>query len=195
MPTPERGQGEVHQESRHMSTRYDPNHKAAAMVVLERNRGDIQTTAHQTGIPDRTLRTWRGSILPYLPPPPPDARQQPAELPAFESDLDALAFIRQNILGELSRLSASLQYDSGFFTPYQRALVLSQLMDKLLKPDVHLEPYTPREQQKIRIEFVDEQGNVHDKMPDSDDPEDYEFRYDDEWGDDAADDNHDNHPA
>jgi hypothetical protein len=121
------------------------------MVVLERNGGDIQATAHQTGIPDRTLRAWRGSILPYLPPPPPDSRQKVAELPAFDNDLDTLAFIRQNILGELSRLSASLQYDSGFSTPYQRALVLSQLMDKLLKLDVHLKPYVPREKQTIRI--------------------------------------------
>ena len=158
-----------------MPFKYTPDQHAAAMVVLERNRGDIRATAHQTGIPDRTLRAWRGSILPYLPPPPPLSRQNTAELPAFENDLDTLAFIRQNILAELSRLSASLQHDSGFSTPYQRALVLSQLMDKLLKLDVHLKPYVPQEPQKIRIEFVDEQGNVHDKLPGDPDDEEYEI--------------------
>jgi hypothetical protein len=123
-----------------MSNAYNSDHKAAVMVALERNGGDIEVTARQTGVPVRTLRDWRGKVLPYLPPPPPSARQSLAEVPAFADDLEALVFIRQNIIGELSRLSASLQYDPGFSTPYQRALVMSQLMDKLLKLDLHLRP-------------------------------------------------------
>ena len=176
-----------------MKTQYSAAQKAAIMTLLERNGGNVTLTAQQTGIPYRTIYDWQREMLPLLQQYAPQSIPKAVETPTFENDLDALAFIRQNILGELSRLSASLQYESGFSTPYQRALVLSQLMDKLLKLDVHLKPYTPHEQQKIRIEFVDEQGNVHDKLPDNDDPEDYEFRYDDLWHGD--DDNDDNPPA
>ena len=112
---------------------YTTAQKTAAMTVLERNGGNIQLTAQQTGIPYRTIYDWQRDMLPMLEQYAPASARPPTEMPTFENDLDALAFIRQNILGELSRLSASLQYDSGFSTPYQRALVLSQLMDKLLK--------------------------------------------------------------
>jgi hypothetical protein len=144
-----------------MSNRYLPDQKAAAMALLERNRGNIQVTAQQTGIPDRTLYDWQGDILPYLqqyaPPSPPAS-----ETPVFEDDLDALAFIRQNIINELSRLSASLQHDAGFSTPYQRALVLSQLMDKLLKLDGHLRP----------LMEDDEEWELSDDVEEVDDEED-----------------------
>ena len=53
-----------------MSTRYDPNHKAAVMVMLERNGGDLLATVQQTGVPLRTLRDWQRDIFPYLSPPP-----------------------------------------------------------------------------------------------------------------------------
>jgi hypothetical protein len=137
-----------------MPSRYHPDHKAAVLVVLERNGGNMKATSRQTGIPVRTLRHWRGDILPYLPPPPTPRRQQIAEVPAFQDDIEALSFIRQNIIAELSRLSASLQYDSGFSTPYQRALVLSQLMDKLLKLDLHLKPYAKAEDEGNEIILV-----------------------------------------
>jgi transposase-like protein len=42
-----------------MSNRYTADHKTAAMVLLERNRGNIRMTAQQAGVPERTLREWR----------------------------------------------------------------------------------------------------------------------------------------
>jgi hypothetical protein len=94
-------------------------------------------------------------MLPLLQQYAPNPIPKAVEMPKFENDLDALAFIRQNILGELSRLSASLKDDPGFSTPYQRALVLSQLMDKLLKLDVHLKPYMEEEVEYIAYERED----------------------------------------
>ncbi|MEO8611942.1 MAG: hypothetical protein ABI690_28850 [Chloroflexota bacterium] len=172
-----------------MPHKYPPDQKTVALILLERNLRDFSRTSQQTGISRSTLHAWDSDIQAYIQETPTLVRQ-PAELPVFENDMDALAFIRQNILAELSRLSASLKDDPGFSTPYQRALVMSQLMDKLLKLDLHLKPYTPREQQKIRIEFVDEQGNVHDSLPYTDDEDDMEYAYDNLWhGDDAAADN------
>jgi transposase-like protein len=119
---------------------YPPDQKTAALVLLERNQGNVQLVAEQMGIPESTLYEWSRSIRQWLGQNPLTA-PPPIELPTFNDDLEALSFIRQNIITELSRLSASLQYDPGFSTPYQRALVLSQLMDKLLKLDGHLKPY------------------------------------------------------
>ena len=177
-----------------MPRKYPPNQKTVALILLERNLRDFSRTSQQTGISRSTLHAWDSDIQAYIQETPTLVRQ-PAEVPVFENDLDALAFIRQNILGELSRLSASLKDDPGFSTPYQRALVLSQLMDKLLKLDLHLKPYTPREKQTIRITGDPEW--MYD-----DDEDDYEYRpvidrvgdpqgmSDNLWhGDDAADDN------
>jgi hypothetical protein len=127
-----------------MSTRYSSEAVAAVMVLLERNRGDVQRTADQTGVPDRTIYRWQRQVLTqlrrYTPLSPQTAEGMSMDVPVFENDLATLSFIRQNIINELSRLSASLKDDPGISTPYQRALVLSQLMDKLLKLDGHLRP-------------------------------------------------------
>jgi len=144
-----------------MALRYPPNQKAAVLALLDRNRGNVPLTAQQTGIAVRTLYNWQCNVLPYLqqytPPVP-----RPAETPAFASDLAALAFIRQNIIAELSRLSASLQYDPGFTTPYQRALVMSQLMDKLLKLDLHLQPYMDDDEEMELSDDVEEVDDEED---------------------------------
>jgi hypothetical protein len=145
-----------------MSNRYTPDHKTAAMVLLERNRGNIQMTAQQAGVPERTLQAWQGEIRPYLQQFFPANVSPAGDTPAFANDLEALAFIRQNMIGELSRLSASLQHDAGFTTPYQRALVMSQLMDKLLKLDLHLRPYMDD----------DEEMELSDDVEETDDEED-----------------------
>ena len=47
-----------------MSTRYHPNQKAAVMVILDRNRGDIRATALQTGVPINTFATGSTTVTP-----------------------------------------------------------------------------------------------------------------------------------
>jgi transposase-like protein len=140
-----------------MSNRYESNEKAAAMALVERNRGNVQLTAQQMGIPERTLQSWLIDIRPYMHQFAPAREVSTVETPVFKNDLEALAFIRQNIIGEVSRLSASLQHDTGFSTPYQRALVMSQLMDKLLKLDLHLRPYIEDDNDDWMEGFADEE--------------------------------------
>jgi transposase-like protein len=135
-----------------MSNRYESNEKAAAMALVERNRGNVQLTAQQMGIPERTIQSWLMDIRPYMHQFAPAREASAVETPVFANDLEALAFIRQNIIGELSRLSASLQHDAGFSTPYQRALVMSQLMDKMMKLDVHLKPYMQETEEIVVFE-------------------------------------------
>ncbi len=144
-----------------MPRKYSPDQKTAALIQLERNGGNIPLTAGQTGISENTLYAWQRTIRVFFqqnPLPP----QNPAESIAFHDDLSALAFIRQQIMNEMVRLSSSLQYDSGFSTPYQRVLVLSQLMDKLMKLDIHLKPYTEEEVQYVLSDDVEEEPDDYD---------------------------------
>jgi hypothetical protein len=124
-----------------MPRKYSSVQKAAALVQIERNNGDIPYTSSQLGIPVRTLREWNGGIQAWLLPRTPPRRQNPGVIPAFSNDVETLTFIRQQIMDELLRLSVSLKEDPGHSTPYQRVLVLSQLMDRLMKLDTYLQPY------------------------------------------------------
>ncbi len=151
-----------------MPRKYTPDQKTAALVLLERNFRDFSLTSRQTAISKSTLYDWDSAIQAVFQETTPRVRQ-PAELPGFENDLDALAFIRQHIMDEMVRLSSSLQYDSGFSTPYQRVLVLSQLMDKLMKLDQHLQPYTAEEIQYVLSDDVEEE------------PDEYNPEFDDEY--------------
>jgi transposase-like protein len=132
-----------------MPRKYSPSEKADALAHLHRT-GNFPMTALQTGISERTLYTWRQQefLQQTL------QQQKPApllqkELPVFEDDLDALAYLRQQIMTELVRLSSNLQDDTGFTTPQQRALILTQLIDRLIKLDEHLKPYEPSEMYRL----------------------------------------------
>jgi hypothetical protein len=132
-------------ETSHMPYKYSPEQKAAAMVRLERNHGDLHRTAAQTGVSIRSLYEWSCSIEAWLLQHTPLDVQDTAVFPAFENDLDSLSFVRKQIMEEIVRTSASLKNDTGITTPYQRVHVLSQLVDKLMKLDDHLRPYKPAE--------------------------------------------------
>ncbi len=126
-----------------MANHYHPDHKAAIMVLLERNGGDFAATAQQTAVPERTLRRWHGQISPHLRQYPP-LRTNSAEemsIPTFDNDIDTLKFVRHQIMDEVTRVAASLNNDTTITTPYQRTLVLTQLLDKIMKLDTHLKPY------------------------------------------------------
>jgi hypothetical protein len=151
-----------------MPRKYSFAQKAAALVQLERNRGDVAYTASQMAISVRALRDWNGEIQAWLLPRTPPQRQNPGIIPAFKDDLETLAFIRTQIIDEMLRLSVSLKEDPGHATPYQRVIVLSQLMDKLMKLDQYLKPY-----EEVEIRYV---------LSDDVEPEDDEF-----WPEDAED--------
>jgi hypothetical protein len=143
-----------------MPYKYSPEQKAAAMVRLERNHGDLHRTAAQTGISIRSLYEWSCSIQAWLLQHTPLDVQDTAVFPAFENDMETLAYVRQQIMDEMVRLSSALKSDTGISTPYQRVLVLSQLVDKLMKLDLHLRPYAPSES-VVRVIRVDKMGGEH----------------------------------
>jgi hypothetical protein len=133
-----------------MPQKYTPDQKTAVMVLLERAGGNVPLVSQRTGIPVRTLYNWQCQLLPHLQQYAPFV-PNPAETLAFDDDLSALAFIRKQIMDEMIRISSSLKNDNGITTPYQRVLVLSQLMDKMMKLDLHLKPYVPADED---IEYV-----------------------------------------
>jgi transposase-like protein len=145
-----------------MSQRYTLEDKIAALDKLKSNGGNIALTALQLEIPERTLYNWRrqrslrqiwqrqSSPLP------------PPEIPAFDDDLQALHFLRAQIMKELVSLSTMLNDDADLTTPRERVTLMSQLLDRLMKLDAHLKPYIPVEQ-VIRFEYSDP-----DEMEDTD---------------------------
>jgi hypothetical protein len=134
-----------------MTRRYTNQEKVNALVQLHVNGDDVSLTADQLGIPERTLyhwfRQWQG-----------ENRQQnfslqlpPIRRPDFAGDLDALAYIRKQIMDELLNMAESFRNDATFATPAQRMKLLSQLLDRMMKLDQHLRPYRPAAEEKIRL--------------------------------------------
>jgi transposase-like protein len=150
-----------------MSRRYTPEEKAEALALLHDNNGNIARTHVETNIPERTLRYWRRqqwlekqAQLP-LPPPTPSPRRQQEELPEFENTAEALKFLREQITQELLNITVSFKDDLTYSTPYQRVLILSQLLDRLLK----LDTYLPAEKKSsgFKVQFVNPDGTYWDR--------------------------------
>jgi len=129
-----------------MPRHYTTHQKADALQVLDTAYGDIALASQRTGIPERTLRDWRRererssppSPPPFSAPPPP-----PNEAPEFEDELDALIYMREQIMGELLNISANIQDTFAQTAPHKRLRVLSDLLDRLMKLDEIVKPYQP----------------------------------------------------
>jgi transposase-like protein len=121
-----------------MPRKYSPSEKESALNRL-REIGSIPLTALHTNISERTLYAWRQQAwllqtLQQRTPPPPLQK----EAPIIEDDLEALTYLRGQIMAELLRLSSSFETDNLFTTPQQRVIILTQLVDRLIKLDAHL---------------------------------------------------------
>src|SRR6478672_11100034 len=125
----------------HMPRKFSPTEKARALAHLH-NTGSFPLTALQTGISERTLYTWRQQefLQQTLQQQPPAPLLQ-KETPTFENDAETLAYVRQQMMSQLVRLVSTFQEDHALATPHQRALALTQLIDRLIKLDDHLDPY------------------------------------------------------
>jgi transposase-like protein len=149
-----------------MSRRYTSDEKSRFLNQLYANHGNIALTHLQTGVPERTLFAWRREdwlqqrqqrhtpLPPQEAPPPIELHRELPEIPTFDDDLEAVKYLRSQMMKELVNVGASLTDGIYASTPYQRVLVLSQLLDRLIKLDAHLQPYTPVEQ-IIRFEYAD----------------------------------------
>ncbi len=96
--------------------------------------------------------------------------------------MEALAYIREQIMSELVRLTAKFEEDNAFATPQQRAAILTQLLDRLIKLDVHLKPYEPTEMYRLPngklVPFLidyDIDEIPDEDYPDDEDPDDEEY--------------------
>lgn len=160
-----------------MTRQYSLEQKAAALTLLNQNKGNIPLTALQARIPERTLRAWRReSRLPsefatVLSKPlevenHPDSaaavtplpRQPPEILPHRlpNDDLEALETMRRQILDGLVSTSDDWREVFAFMSPYQRAQVAVMLLDRLMKLDEHLKPYRPKS--PVRLQLNDSEG-------------------------------------
>jgi hypothetical protein len=129
-----------------MPRHYTAFQKGDALQLLDSLYGDIALTSDRTGIPERTLRDWRRererssppSPPPFSAPPPP-----PNKPPEFEEDLDALVYIREQIMAELLNISANMHDTFAQTAPHKRLRVLTELLDRLMVIDAAVEPYEP----------------------------------------------------
>ncbi len=148
-----------------MTTQYPPDLKQQALEILRDSGGDINQAHLKTGVPTRTLYNWRQelwqswrrqSLSPILPNPP-------KPLPQFEDDLEAMDFIREQIMAELLNLANNFQSEIHYTTPSQRVLHLSQLMDRFIKFDEYVRALTEKH---TEYEYVDELEHHVEKVPD-----------------------------
>jgi transposase-like protein len=159
-----------------MSRRYTPEEKYAILAQLQANRGNIALTRLQTGVPERTLNAWRREMWllrqPLHTPQPPQQYQenQPPsnsegmasvvsltqKIPDFADNLEAMKFMRERIMRKLLNLTVTFDGDLSLTTPYQRALVLSQLLERMMKLDEHLRPYEPYPEDNLKIRYYED---------------------------------------
>ncbi len=137
-------------------TRYTSAEKKAALDCLRRNGGNVAQTSTETGVPERTLYSWRRKEMQRPPVAPPAI---PADLDL--DDADALIQLRRQIMAYVADLGPSLVTGLDLLTPYQRALTVRQLLEQLSLID-SLIPAHAREN-VTRVEFVNPDGSVSDK--------------------------------
>src|SRR5690242_15092589 len=94
-----------------MPRHHSPDQKAAVIQCLNANDGDIMTTSIETGIPVRTLYTWRKELWiqqvkqqQSLPP-----AAAPDELPKFDNEIDELVYIRDQAIKWANDIASAIK--------------------------------------------------------------------------------------
>ena len=149
-----------------MSRRYSPETKIAALERLHMCNGNIARASFETGIPERTLHTWRRQAwLEYQrrrpPTPPLPPLEDTPEQKRLEADFNALRSVRDQIMQEISNLAPSVTAGLELASPYHRVLILSQLLDRLLKLDSRIPPDVPSAWQGVLFAYQDSDGSIH----------------------------------
>jgi hypothetical protein len=142
-----------------MSRHYTAEEKQLVLQRLTANDYHIRRTSLETGIPERTLLTWRTKYLPPAPPPPAfrgaASRAIPPQLPPLPAD-EVLAFrdIKRQLMAHIHRLSHSIEEAIDEAPLSQRTTALSQLIDRVMKISSQLPP----EPQDYRLEEEERQS-------------------------------------
>jgi transposase-like protein len=134
-------------EEKTMARHYTAEEKLRALDSLSANLDDILATSIETGIPEATLRRWRRQYM-----------------PDYESALQ-MRKLRQTLIKEALDLASHIKQVIEEAPLNQRATALNHMVDKILKITQLLEVKTDEPettQPALRIEFVDEQGELHD---------------------------------
>jgi hypothetical protein len=130
-----------------MPRHHSPDQKADALTRLQTNGGDIITTSFQTGIPQRTLYTWRQELwLQQV------KRQRSLPAPSlniphleFDNDTDAFMHLRSQVIEALNIVSNAIRdrLPTHGNTPwmYDRLRAQNGLIDCLLKLNALLKPH------------------------------------------------------
>jgi transposase-like protein len=132
-----------------VSSHYTPEEKANALIHLHMHGDNIAYTSHELGIPQRTLREWRGKW--YAENPPPQSPPRQTQRSDFADDLEALAYVRKQLMYEIVDMADTFREGMKYTSPSQRFYLMSQLLDRLMKLDQHLKPYRLQKEEFIRI--------------------------------------------
>lgn len=150
-----------------MVRHYTPEQKADYLQHLDDNFGNVTLTALQTGVPSRTLYTWKrerklqaiknGDPIPgtlrhkkSLVPPPPKADEP-------EDAQGEYTRLRERLMEHINNLMETLTDDPD--TAHLRVVALTRLLDRVIK----LEALTAKEGEQVyRIEYKYPDGTIHD---------------------------------
>ncbi len=156
-----------------MSTRYSSDYKSLVTRLLWMYGGNVALVSHLTGIPERTLRSWRTPVLfpaAIRQQHPAERQESPVLLPEKNSETaaaDDLDTLRQHLVRQALTLVASLSDDMTDAPLSERVMALTRLIDRIVKLDEH----NPEEYEElIRIAYEEEDFLDDDDEEDRDDP-------------------------
>jgi hypothetical protein len=129
-----------------MPCHHSPDQKADSLERLQANGGDIASTSFQTGIPQRTLYTWRQElwlqqVQRWQTLPVPSLK---IERPQFDDAVDELLYLRGKVMNMLTAVSDTImeRLPTHGNTPWMFDRIRAQngLLDCVMKLDAFLKP-------------------------------------------------------
>lgn len=139
-----------------MSKRYTPEEKTIALQILADNFGSVAVTSVQTGIPERTLFTWRrhqrlqkqhkAGLLQQHPTPSPslpplETSENTEEAEENTEEVHEFQKLRDQLMQHIFTLSQMISVDPN--TAYLKAAAISRLLDRVLKLEAHIPKSKP----------------------------------------------------
>lgn len=140
-----------------MSRRYSDLERHLILQRFAANAFNITATSRETGVSERTLFRWQSKYFMSLTPQLTQSQEKPslATLPQIpplpESEQQALRDIQRQLMEKVNRLSHSIDEAIDEAPLAQRAVALSQLIDRVIK----LASYLPTNPQVEILEGED----------------------------------------
>jgi hypothetical protein len=141
-----------------MSTRYSSDYKSLVNRLLWMYGGNVALVSHLTGIPERTLRSWRAPLVfpaAIRQQHPSERQEPPVLLPEKNSETaaDDLDTLREHLVRHALTLVTSLSDAMADAPLSERVMALTRLIDRIVKLDDH----NPEEyDEMIRVAYQEE---------------------------------------